>query len=227
MANLIESLRYDNPRREEYDRLISLEEAGSTTDSPFGFTAGWERIIMGNGSFKHAQKETQEYFRKKLANKILIDLGCGSDMDFSWYDVMADIAKSMGVATYIGIDKHIERSDEDNLYRNLVRGNETKRFSPMRVILLKGDMLDLVSKLENDTANFTINGINSEVLTNPDEYSIALAREIKRTLEPNGIVFGCNSDVERYLKREGLRRIDFPGLTKGSGKLDDWVYEKR
>ena len=52
MAGLIELFGYENPRRAEYDRLVSLEKTGSTTDLPFEFTAGWERALGDSDSFR-------------------------------------------------------------------------------------------------------------------------------------------------------------------------------
>jgi hypothetical protein len=73
----------------------------------------------------------------------------------------------------------------------------------MRAIMVQGDMLDIRSRLPDNSANFTINGIDTWIIEN-SAYHQALARELERATVPGGIVFGMNSDAVFYISNESF-----------------------
>ena len=113
---------------------------------------------------------------------------------------MAAIARYFHAATYIGIDFCLRRTQECDLFRNLATPDEKRAFSPMEIILIKGDIIDFVSRLPDDAANYAANGLNVFFLHKIEEYSCALAGELRRTTLLGGIVFGEESRVFQVLE---------------------------
>lgn len=124
---------------------------------------------------KYDTKITEAFFREKLEGKILVD--CGGR-----YGSMGGFAKKFGVKIYINVDKHAV--PEGKIW--------VRELDGMTEIDCGMDMLSFLAQLQPGSVSITINGIDSNLIANPDYHS-ALAHEIARVVADDGIVFGANS----------------------------------
>lgn len=124
---------------------------------------------------KYDTKITEAFFHEKLKGKILVD--CGGN-----YDKMKAFAKKFGAKVYVNVDKHVYPEGQIS----------TIEFDDMTIVHCGMDMLNFIAQLQPGSVNITINGIDSNLITNPDYHS-ALAHEIARVVADDGIVFGANS----------------------------------
>jgi hypothetical protein len=170
-------LGYQHPKREKLDRII--KDVGSL-DLLRETTWLWEMVLL-----REAWPEIKSFCAELVRDRPLIDLGGG------YGTTMEQIARELGASMYVNVDKFAfdaESSKKDEI--------ETFR--------VKADLLDFVSHMKNDSANFTINGIDRYIIPS-NEYHRALAEELGRTTLPNGIVLGAQSMVLDYLEENGFR----------------------
>lgn len=115
-----------------------------------------------------------------------------------------------------------EKKYPDELRDYLVSNYDVENLPEYGIVC--DDMLDFVSRLPDDSANFMMNGIDGFILTGSSEYKDALAREIVRTLKPGGIVFGSSFwAVSEKFKGLGLERL----FQENESLLDREFFEKK
>lgn len=189
---------YQNPKMQELRRLLDEYyreiESYKGLEGSGGYLNPLNRIRMSevfSQRWKLWEKEKRllrDFFREKLEDAILIDLGCGVRMrNPSQNDVIVKMIREFGVKQYIGID-----------FQN---GNLLKEDGECEIVeILDGkgifmggcDMLETIAKAYPNSANIALNGIDGELINNIP-YHDALAREIARVMKPSGIVFGIKS----------------------------------
>lgn len=160
-----------------------------------------------------------------MEGRPLVDLGGG------FYDGLQKIAVSLGVSTYINVDKFAFTYPEkpnpfvDSFEEMAKQEGEDVDPSEMKdgetqLVHVKADLLDFVSRMPDNSTNFTINGIDLLILGSRP-YHEALAKEVSRATFPGGLVFGCASPVLDYLEKSpSFREVRMPHL------LDDRKYNQ-
>ena len=138
-------------------------------------------------------RKSRDFLRQHLEDGVLIDLGGGS-----WGS--AELARYLGAATYINVERNL-RSDEE-IPPNPLAAIKDEQTDDLQEILIKADMLDFVSRLRDNSANFMINGIDESAI-NDFAYHLALAKELERATKPGGVVFGINSEISGVWSERG------------------------
>ncbi len=208
--NLRELLSYQNPRIEDYDRIIAETKCRHWTCSNH----------LGNKIPKILKRDHSKLLCEKMNGKLLVDLGCGTDIE-DWYG-MAELTKDCGAGTYLGVDKF--QSTEENCFQDLALPEAKAAYAPMQLTLVCGDMLRFLAMLPNESANFTINNID-EIIIPSDRYLFAVAKELERTTAKDGIVFGTCAMPLSYLSPELFRGAGFYS-TSDSGLFIKNVSER-
>lgn len=162
-------------RAARYAPLIMQTECKSL---PAAVSKRWDMILP-----RLLRNEVdQSLFARALGGQLLIDCGAGKEY---W---MRKFAQDFHVGLLFEIDAAYQRT------KVIDAG-----FPPIRIFFQKGDMLDVLARIPSRSANVTINGIDRTVITD-DDYHKALADEIERVIHSDGIVFGFESGVERFLR---------------------------
>lgn len=156
--------------------------------------------------WKYDREITEAFFHDKLNGKVLVD--CGGNRD-----TMLSFAKKFGVKTYINVDKHVYTDDV-----------EVENVEGITVIRVGMDMLQFLAQLSPGSVSITMNGIDSELITNP-LYHKALAEEIERVVADGGIIFGSNSTALKVIS-ENIFDIDSWKSDKHS-RLDPVIANAR
>jgi len=200
---------YQNPHHEEYQRLQQrLSRTGDFGHTKTEFADYWESIVEGierNEQHPYAEftpeerRQIEDYLQRKLQGHVLIDLGCGGAvLEYSGAPVVR-LAQKFDVSRYVGIDAKTEIS-----HTKLGAGpNRLHHFD--KGYYIEDDMLLRLSRTPSDSANLTINGIDSSIIRDP-AYNDALVAELVRVCRPEGIIFGVNSSVLGILGNESSRR---------------------
>lgn len=148
-----------------------------------------------------------QFFIQKLSGGVLVDLG-GAEGN------LRESALVWGVKTYINVDRgeYSWQKDGKRLPPNPLKAAVEFDESKLHIIGVNSDMLDFVSRMRDNSANFTINGIDFNIIED-DAYHAALAKEVIRATKPGGIIFGANSEIVHplyALKNRGakIRGID-------------------
>ena len=177
----------ENPNKEYYQKLIADLEKRNFCKLSTPYADQWSDDMQLN-------RNIIDIFKNKLKGKVLVDLGCGQYLQH--FDACAqqnsytlNLARKLQVKSYIGVDKFIELNDLEDF-----------NSKSLDAIIVKADMLDFVSKLPDNSVNFTINGIDGVVILNCDKYAQAVAAEMVRATLPKGIIFGIRSEPTEFLK---------------------------
>lgn len=158
----------------------------------------------------------------KLTGNPLFDLGGGivEDLQRQDMDVFLQMANRCGVSVYVDVDRFLIQDEKDENYfgktgsvnpsKDMASDAEKKRLQEMypdtQIALVQADMLDFISRLNENAGNFVINGIDRFVI--PDQkYHTALARELRRTTKKGGIIMGVNSEVLKQLDPDVFQPI--------------------
>ena len=202
---------FDNPNKKKIDQTVLEEKIGTgPKDLPYEFTPSWKFLAYGDTPKERA---AFEYMKKIIAKgRPLIDLGCGFVIE---NDIMIEAAARLGLPAYIGIDLHnVGRKRKPDLFANRLNEEDEfnveqlkKRLSNISITLIKADILTFVSHMAPGVYNFTINGLDANILGTPYEYSKVLAQELGRVCLAGSIIFGASSVVLRYLEKEGFKPI--------------------
>ncbi|KKT20830.1 MAG: hypothetical protein UW05_C0026G0006 [Candidatus Giovannonibacteria bacterium GW2011_GWC2_43_8] len=188
--SLPDILVYENPNRGKYQEIIKSLEA-RVARNPFGsppdeYSEEWMRFLMFAEKIEK-YPEDYRFFQEKLKVDILIDLGGGRGTNMKYF------ARTFGVRTYIDVERYLSKDLPVDPFKDL-----SEKFvdqpENMQILVVQADMLDFISRLPDNFANFNLNGIDSLVIEDP-EYHYALAKELVRTTKKGGIVFGINSDA--------------------------------
>jgi hypothetical protein len=183
-------LSYENPNAGEIDEVVRQEEKEerqfNTRDLYHDHTSKWiDQLIYEKNEEKEQYssenlEKVKNVMKEFIEGKILVDLGGGER-----YYKMEKLANSCGASSYLCVDKY-------QYDGNKFRSNEG-------VMRVRMDMLRFVSRLPDNSVNFTISGIDGYVLPDRD-YKEALAHEMARTTLQNGIVFGNVASIYGYLE---------------------------
>lgn len=175
-------LTYANPNREEIDGVIERVEVtpayNAQLDTPYS---------KGLDGFVEGQVEVVS----PINGEVLIDLGGGRNPIYT-----SRIAKMAQAGLFIDVEKSLPGKVDP---RKDVSGElDFIKDNLPPTAFVKDDMLDFVSRLKSDSSNFTINGIDTDIIE-PEEYHRLLASEILRATKAGGLVFGASSLALQYL----------------------------
>lgn len=206
-------LSYKNPRAEEYARIIERvrkQVAASEWGSPPDEYAGdWQRVVEpkpdGNDS------KYKKFLEKKLKGSLLIDLGGGRAADRTGKTHIGHVAEKLGVKTYINVERFLSDNVSVDLFTDVSEKVGVEQPKNTKIITVKGDMLDFISRLPDNSANFSMNGIDHFVIED-EEYHNALTTELTRTTKPGGVVFGINCDAVFSLSKDKFERLSLVSL---------------
>ncbi|OGG74173.1 hypothetical protein A3A40_00380 [Candidatus Kaiserbacteria bacterium RIFCSPLOWO2_01_FULL_54_20] len=211
-----------------------------------------EDLAMRFGRIGRDEAE-HSYFRDRLRGNILVDLGGGRLCR------MLSVAGMYDSSAYINVDSYIAGGFGDlpydptkNQYKAFYEHRsglpgwvQPQHFPHTEPAIVNADMLDFVSRLPDNSVNFTMNGIDYDILGEGAlniKYQWFLAGEIIRTLRPGGIIFGvnfspivdqftgCKEPLTAESQRSGLREHRVPGegyTSLGARWNSLLVYEKQ
>ncbi len=197
-------LSFDNPQDPDYMRLragINYLEGGSREV--------WQESIA-------RMLETpalKDYLSSKLKGEILVDCGGGRE------EFMLRIAAGWQVGTYINIDGRLSEYDKSahwQEYNEPMPGKEPamrfvmgfrdpKTEQSTQVQGISGEMLRVIARFPNHSANFVVNGIDYDSNTEKDSHWRALVAEITRATRKGGVVFGYGTPFFEYLDPKEFR----------------------
>lgn len=190
--SLRDFLTYNNPNRARYQEIIKREHDRFRVGLPQDFADNWSMVYF-DGQYEEGEKGNERYypssweklrayFKEKLQGGNLIDVGGGGQ------DFMAELAKKSGAKKYINVDIGCPRFEDEPVGSYLTRLNphvgrpkkvdfwhlpENERTLPMETISVNADMLDFISRLPDNSSNFAVNGIDSNIIYD-NEYYIGL-----------------------------------------------------
>ena len=200
----------------EYQQLILNEESDSLRFLDTPYADMWYEFANDKDGYQPQQVSLEEsirgtnFFKNKLNNAILIDLGGGTT------DTVGSAAEIWNVGTYVNVDRSFGLKKGDSLPSldsNPVIPVKERLEGTIRKIRVNSDMLEFVTKMKDESGNFTINGIDFQIVGN-EAYLKALAKEVVRATEKQGIIFGVNSNLFVYLEemaaldKAAIRKID-------------------
>lgn len=195
-------LSYQNPNAEVYQKIIEAETARTDTVKA--------RSRLEPPTDKHAEHwldkifwevhaELLQFIQGKISQELLIDLGGGRQATMKW------LAEEFKAKTYVNVEKYLPDKFPLNPRVNIAEQlGQTPKEKETEIVFVRADMLDFISRVPNNSANFTVNGIDAFVISSP-EYHSALAREISRATKVGGVVFGINSDALWELREDRFR----------------------
>ena len=190
--------------KDDYSALIRQNDVESDLghwEGMFLFTQRDDHLAENLNEKTPERKKVFDFVSERLSEKMLVDLGAGRDRGR-----IQNMAQRLGAKIYIGVDKFFpyKEREEINSDQDLSYGEKQE---DMQVATIKGDMLDFLSRLPDNSVCITMNGIDIDMVTS-EAYINALVKEIIRVLHPSGIAFGTDSTALRniaqaiYLKEE-------------------------
>lgn len=191
--NLRELLSYQNPRMEEYDRIIAGTRCRDWTCT----------VPCADLRTRRLKRNHNQLLQEKLSGRLLVDLGCGTNMA-SW-EKTAELAMGCKARAYLGVDRFF--SPEEELYKSLAPADATAEYASTELILVCGDMLKFLAMLPDNSANFTINNIDAAIISSK-HYLSAVTDELERATVPGGIVFGACSVPLSYLSQDLFCKVE-------------------
>jgi len=188
-VSLHDLLTHENPNAARYQGLIQRQmQAYGDTFLPHRFSERW----TGDAS-PFEEEGVRNFFAEKLQGGLLIDPGCSDS------DAMRYTARLFKAKTYIGIDlgkkldPYVGYPPTDPRLRFMPSTNNP----PCVELKVKADMLDFISHLPDNSANFSVNGIDDSIIL-VAEYDEAFWNEIKRATRLGGIIFGYESRLSHF-----------------------------
>tara|TARA_Y100000034_G_C6900437_1_gene416312 strand:- start:1295 stop:1924 length:630 start_codon:yes stop_codon:yes gene_type:complete len=203
MKELKKYLGYKNPNQEDYKKL-SKHKDNRHLISPYSdrlpnFTKIPELNIL---------------LRERIPLSPLFDIGAGP---MSYGNVLG-IAEEYNAEAYMGIDIAFTETEKIGWEEEIL-----KQF------LISGDMLETISKINSNSANFSFNGIDFI----SGEYLEAIIKELKRTTKDGGIIFGRGSELVEWAlyEEESFREItNYRNITNFNNHImipsDFFIVEK-
>ena len=179
IARLLDSSR---PVPPEYERLILAQEQRPISPyetSDVDYSREWPRMLRGENE--------QNLMRAKLTGGTLVDLGGGIASH------MRALAKQFEASEYLNVDLN------PSLPSDPLHSTADEQDESVHVVQVNSDMLNFLTRMRKASAQFTINGIDELIISEP-EYHQALARELVRATKQGGLIFGTNSIVYHHLK---------------------------
>jgi hypothetical protein len=125
----------------------------------------------------------------RLDGQNVIDLGCGP------YDYFRQLLKVRNIKSYIGVDLFPGELEGESIVTpmgtaTILPGSSTAPGTPE--VIVKGDMLDLASRLPDASSSFAINGLDDYIVDSQGEYGQELIRQIDRVTAVGGLVTGVS-----------------------------------
>lgn len=190
--SLHDLLTYQNPNLRKYHDLSFGSDANKSfraTKAHFG--AEWTDLLERSETGDTYENDAV-YLKEKLAGTLLVDLG-GGDQTMRGIPgtPVETFARAMGANTYINVDRFL--ASETDIFTD-VYPEEHRQTGKPYVIWVNADMLEFIAHMPDNSASFSINGIDEMIIKNP-AYHAAVAREIIRATRHGGIIFGINSDA--------------------------------
>ena len=145
--------------------------------------AGWWMDLTRPEHSKYLPLEQEgwgkqiELFREKLNGEVLVDPG-GGNLPF--------FASHFGARAYIGVNRSF------NTQVNTIGSDriiDREKEGDTDLIILEGDMLEFVSRINSDSVNFVMNGVDFSIIQD-ERYNQAIAKEMIRATKPGGLIFG-------------------------------------
>jgi len=130
------------------------------------------------------------FLKQHLLGSTLIDLGAGQAK------IIEKLCKKIGVKTYARVDPFIQLQTPRDLEVVDITFDEID-LDTLHIINAKSDMLKFTTLMHSNSGNFVLNGMDDYVIKS-EEYKLALSEELARTTQPNGIIFGLNSEAIEY-----------------------------
>ena len=207
-VDLHQLLTYENPKLAQYLDVIKGEFAKKRHQYGQDFSHSWlpvfyDRDRKGTERFQPADyKKVLPYLQDRLQEGLLIDLGG----NLSKSGTIVQLAKKCGARVYINVDTdyvpenapvgekynpYVGKKREEKEY-SLLSEEENKRI--MEAIDVQADILNFIARLPDNSANFTLNGIDSHIIET-GAYWDALEQEITRTAKIGGVIFGYGSEM--------------------------------
>lgn len=165
------------------------------------------RLATGAGSivFEH------------LRGKRVVDLGCGPVVS-DFQDLLGEYEPSY----YIGVDQGMRFIGREVAGESAVGPYtllNTEAGDPLNGVLVRADMLDLVSRLPNRYGSYVMNGVDAHIIEGESPYAAAVMDEIVRTTPEGGVVLGTTN--EGGMLTELAKRPEF----ETERLLPDWLVE--
>lgn len=241
MANLRRLLAYENPNRVELDKIIANERFAEVPDMPDAYSNSQWGFIEDHGKSGSPvvsnPRKVYRFMKENLPKAPLVDLGCGAIFGYPGNLTMLRAAEQLGLPAYIGVDRHNVGTGEPNLYTSIDdlskrleryrNRDELPEFTNLDVEVVRADMLDFVSRMIAGVYNFSINGIDHNILYDEgSKYSKTLATELARASKKGSIVLGCNSEAFYHLARTGFKLLDVPADSKMKNNIHGWIFKK-
>ena len=222
--SLRQFLTYENPNISHYQELIQREYSASEglrlNDS---FSDLWAPVFFNREETDDTRrfqpdsryKKALPYLVEKLQGEVLIDLGGARNI------VIPSLAKKCGVLRCIDVDVMSEGeipigpnfdpfTGRRQMYPDVGFLTEEELRKQMEWIIVKADMLNFIARLPSSSVNFSINGIDSNIIKTR-EYGDALMAEIKRTTKVGGVVFGIGSVFLPWGEGWNTNTVQAPG----------------
>ena len=164
MEEIKRFMGFDNPNQERYETL----SRGQNKDHLY---AACSDRLEKNFNVTSVKEE----LKKSIPRSTVVDLGAGPQS----YGNVLYAARVLSARAYIGIDTALPAD------------SPIREIDGIKEILVRDDMLLGLSRVNTESANITINGIDWMW---GGKYVEAIANEIERTVKPGGIVFGIGSE---------------------------------
>ncbi len=149
-------------------------------------------------------------------NAVLVDVG-GGLMPM----VVPELAKKIGVRTYIDIDIRLTSFDTKGELPVEVFGpqkiylDDEKEIS---AVAIGDDSLRFLARLKDGSVSLMMSGIDENIVISP-EYELALLKEVKRVVPSGGLILGGTSFIYPYLKNDE----EFENIFDGKLRVEDYT----
>ena len=178
-------------RIEKAERISALNEGVS---GPTPYAADLRDYL--NQDSGRAKPELIELLSRELKGKNLVDLGCGNSLAIK----LLKAFRKLGIRSYVGIDKYQRPGNYEYSERE-------QKDLKIPIAFAEKDMLEFLAMLPDKSVDsLMMSGIDSTVIVK-QEYWLALAEEIKRSLKDNGLVISYASDLSPLLDEKSFEDI--------------------
>ena len=170
-----------------------------------------------------------QFLADKLEGEILINLGGGQEYRYRRSDEklnnrspLENFTEKIKPKAIINVDVFAARGNVD-----LRRSVRSERRNNTVIMTVAADMLDFLQHLPDESVSIQIDGINESLISKP-EYHQALAKEIERVVQPNGIILAVGSDsvgmIDDKVDREGAAFHNRDDLLSHSRRQSKGLY---
>ncbi len=189
------------------------------------YSERWEIPLERGYAFHEQVLQMLSY----LKNQVVLDLGSGPDSrNFQ------NILSRFQPKGYIGVDTHsyfgprrsIKRLEGvgDVVYLDEMEGDK------LEGLVIRGDMLKVASRLPEHSVSIALNGIDEFVVNSRSPYGERLAVEVKRILDPEGVIIGITGDsgiLEVLAADQELQTVKLPAAQARSNPASFYFIEEK